>query len=221
MITFWFVSLMDRPLVPASLILSFSEWLWVVMNHQHCTYKIINTLIIDCWFLHRRKDILRISVSHFSGCKILTVWIIFHQVFNLLFPHFKLHLVLTVFPTQIDFPFLVKYIIFWNAVKSPHKMLRGVNRLVPLLSSFSVFLNLPLTQSSFPFSCVKTSWWFDRTGPRNLLLPSRPSRVSAPSLNCYLPHFWAFPWQQGASERMSEKREVSSASSILSQTAVC
>lgn len=50
---------------------------------------------------------------------------------------------------------------------------------------------------SSPFPRIKRAWWFDRTGPRNLAPPSRPS-VSAPSLNCYLPHFWSFPWQRCA-----------------------
>lgn len=43
----WFVGLIDRLLVPASLISTFSDWLFAEINHQHRTYDIINKSVID------------------------------------------------------------------------------------------------------------------------------------------------------------------------------
>ena len=151
-------------------------------------------------------------MSHFPGCKILTC---LDHISSGLQSGFSS---LRITPGAHSIPitdrssfFYSRLSVSWNAVKSPNTNLTSVNRLHPS-SHFSPILSFPIFQFfclllslPFSFSRIKRAWWFDRTGPRNLLPPSRPSQVSAPSLNCYLPHFWAFPWQLGASERVSEK----------------
>lgn len=98
-----------------------------------------------------------------------------------------------------------------------------------LFSSFNffIFINFPLfyyvLSVSFEFStflCIRQAWWFDKLGPRNLLPPSRPSKVFAPLLNWYLPQFHAFSYQQGGREHVRKESEVSSESNISAQTAV-
>lgn len=81
-----------------------------------------------------------ISVSHFSGCKILTFLIIFHQGFNLVVPHLKLHLVLKIFPTRIDFHFFCNVYQFFEML-STHKFYfsQQISSLLPFFSSPLIF----------------------------------------------------------------------------------
>lgn len=155
-------------------------------------------------------------MAHFSGCSILAV---------LIFPHLKLHLVLTIFPTRIDLNYFSHFLLKHRYL-STHQFdfSQQISFLLPVFFSSIISgffsLNLSLSWSSSPFSRIKRAWWFDRMGPGNLLPPSRPFQSLLPHWTVICPISGLFPWQLRARLRVSEKTEISSGSSNLSPTAV-
>lgn len=138
------------------------------------------------------------SVTHFTGCGILTTLIIFHQGLHRFFS-FKI----TSVANNIS-----------NSNRSSFSLLVYIH-----CFDFSQHVSFLLsTFLSLRSHASKEIEGLTGRALETFYLPCRLSEVSAHSLNCFLPHFWAFPWQLGASERVSEKTEVSSGSSILSQT---
>lgn len=136
-------------------------------------------------------DFFCVAVTHVSCCNILAV---------LKFPHLKLHLVHTIFPTRIDLNYFSHFLLKYRYLSTDQiDFSQHISFLLPVFFFFYTILSFRffffLNLSPLVFLTIFTHQkslmvWQD--GPWKLAASLQTPPVSAPSLNCYLPHFWAF-----------------------------